>query len=186
MCIRDRPEVDLTTGTVTAVEALLRWNHPDGVLRSAEGFVEIAEDTALLCLEITETALVRSSGHAHANLEGARARGVGIALDDFGTGYASLAYLREYPIDTLKIDRSFITRITHVEFDRQLVAGILALGVHLGLDVTAEGVETSGQADALRVLGCRGAQGYLFSRAVPGAAVPAMLEAGFVVEPVAG
>ena len=242
-----QPEVDLTTGTVTAVEALLRWNHPDGVLRSAEGFVEIAEDTglivaigewvlrracldaaqwtrtgdgrpvvvrvnvsarqlsepdllaavdgalresaldpALLCLEITETALVRSSGHAHANLEGARARGVGIALDDFGTGYASLAYLREYPIDTLKIDRSFITRITHVEFDRQLVAGILALGVHLGLDVTAEGVETSGQADALRVLGCRGAQGYLFSRAVPGAAVPAMLEAGFVVEPVAG
>ena len=136
-------------------------------------------DPRLLCIEITETALLSSSPQAHANLEGARARGVAVALDDFGTGYASLAYLREFTIDMLKIDRSFITRITSVEFDRKLVAGILALAGQLGLDVTAEGVEHEGQAKCLRELGCRGVQGFLFSEAVPVGRVHGLLASGF-------
>ena len=235
-----QPEVDLPTGRVIAVEALLRWNHRDGRMRGGEEFVEVAEETGLivpigvwvllqacrdaaawaarpgepavrvrvnvsarqlsepglleaidealsssgldpglLCIEITETALVRSTPRAHGNIQGARERGVAIALDDFGAGYASLAYLREYPIDILKIDRSFITRVTTVEFDRRLVAGILALAAQLDLDVTAEGVENVAQAQCLRVLGCRGVQGFLYSEAVPASSVPAMLAAGF-------
>ncbi len=136
-------------------------------------------DPVLLCLEITETALLRETTNARDNLEGIRDRGIRIAIDDFGTGYASLTYLRRYPIDVLKIDRSFIVDITVNEHDYRLVGGLVALARHLDLSVTAEGVETRDQAVMLRQLGCPGAQGYLYSRAVPADQLAAMLGTEF-------
>jgi EAL domain-containing protein (putative c-di-GMP-specific phosphodiesterase class I) len=223
-----QPEVDLATGTLIAVEALLRWHHPDGTVWTADRFVDVAEDTgmildigdwvlrqacthaaawatarpnrpltvrvnvsalqlaeagllpaldtaltasglnpALLCVEITETALLRQTSTASTNLTGIHARGIRIAIDDFGTGYASLTYLRQYPIDVIKIDRSFITDITTTDHDHRLVAGIIALARALGMTVTAEGVEHPDQATLLHHLGCPGAQGWLYSKAIP-------------------
>ncbi len=223
-----QPEIDLVTGTMSAAEALVRWNHPDGTMLVAGSFIELAEDTGLildigdwvmleactkaamwnadrrlrplivrinvsalqltesglldalddalsrtgadptqLCVEITETALLRSTATARSNLTGIRERGIKIAADDFGTGYASLAYLLEYPVDVLKIDRSFVTDLATSERSRRLVTGIVALADALGITVTAEGVERPEQADILRQIGCPGAQGFLYSQAVP-------------------
>ena len=124
-------------------------------------------DPGRLCLEITETALLSETTIARDNLTGIHDRGVRIAIDDFGTGYASLTYLHRYPIDVLKIDRSFITGITASNRDYQLVGALIAMADHLKLSVTAEGVENPEQADCLRALGCPSAQGYLYSQAVP-------------------
>jgi diguanylate cyclase (GGDEF)-like protein/PAS domain S-box-containing protein len=136
-------------------------------------------DPDRLCLEITETTLLRETTATRENLVGIRDRGIRIAIDDFGTGYASLTYLRRYPIDVLKIDRSFITDLTTNEHDHRLVGGLVALARHLELSVTAEGVETEEQALALRRLGCPGAQGYLYSRAVPSEVLGTMLDTVF-------
>ena len=142
----------------------------------AEGGLLTALDDALstsrlapgrLCLEITETALLGETTIVRDNITGIHARGVHIAVDDFGTGYASLTYLHRYPIDVLKIDRSFITGITTSDHDYRLVGALIAMADHLQLRVTAEGVEDETQADCLRALRCPGAQGYLYSQAVP-------------------
>jgi diguanylate cyclase (GGDEF)-like protein/PAS domain S-box-containing protein len=223
-----QPEVDLATGAVVAVEALLRWHRHDGEIWTADRFVDVAEDTGLildigewvlrtacsqaaawsrarpertlttrvnisalqlvetgllpalddalavsgldpelLCVEITETALLHETSTARDNLEGIHRRGIRIALDDFGTGFASLSYLRKYPVDVIKIDRSFISTTTEAHHDHRLVAGIIALASILGITVTAEGVEQPGQAAHLREMGCPSAQGWLYSEALP-------------------
>jgi diguanylate cyclase (GGDEF)-like protein/PAS domain S-box-containing protein len=223
-----QPEVDLASGTVAAVEALLRWHHPDGSLWTADRFITVAEETglildigdwvlsqactqaafwaaarpdcrptvrvnvsalqlseagllaalddalatsgldpALLCVEITESALLLPNSATAANVAGIHSRGVSLAIDDFGTGYASLTYLNLYPIDVIKIDRSFITDTTAAGHDHRLVAGIVALAKLLDIGVIAEGVEQSEQADHLRELGCPSAQGWLFSKPLP-------------------
>jgi EAL domain-containing protein (putative c-di-GMP-specific phosphodiesterase class I) len=98
-----------------------------------------------------------------------RACGVKIALDDFGTGYSSLNYLRRLPIDTLKIDRSFISQL-HLEEskdDRAIVCAIVMLARKLGMTLVAEGVETQGHVDVLRDLGCDQLQGFLYSKPMP-------------------
>ena len=111
---------------------------------------------------MNETATARD------NLAWIHDRRVRIALDDFGTGYAALTYIHRYPIDILKIDRSFITDITADDNnDYRLVGALIAMADHLELSVTAEGVERQGQADCLKALGCPSAQGYLYSPAVP-------------------
>lgn len=120
-----------------------------------------------LCVEITETALLHDTPAASRNLRGLSERGVAIALDDFGTGYASLTYLRRYHIDVVKLDRSFVTDIVTSTRDQRLAAAVVAMARHLDIMVTAEGVETPAQADVVRKLGCTGAQGYLWSPAVP-------------------
>jgi diguanylate cyclase (GGDEF)-like protein/PAS domain S-box-containing protein len=124
-------------------------------------------DPNLLCLEITETALLGETRIARDNLAGIHDRGVHIAIDDFGTGYASLSYLHRYPIDDVKIDRSFITGIATEPHDYRLVGALIAMANHLQLSVTAEGVEDEQQADRLRSLNCPSAQGYLYSQAIP-------------------
>ncbi len=139
-------------------------------------------DPSLLCLEVTESALIRENPTARENLTAARARGIKISLDDFGTGYASLAYLRDLPIDLIKIDRGFITHVATDGRDHRIVSGIVALARRLGIDVTAEGVETPEQAEALRQMRCLGAQGYLFSRPVPANQVQSFLLRGTAAE----
>jgi diguanylate cyclase (GGDEF)-like protein/PAS domain S-box-containing protein len=223
-----QPQIDLRTGEVVAVEALLRWHHPSGEVLNADQFIDLAEDSGmisdigdwalleactqtarwnaepgapqlaigvnistrqlaeadlfakvaaaltlsgldptLLCIEITETTLLVQTTESRENLRRLHAAGIRLAIDDFGTGYASLAYLREIHVDTVKIDRSFVSDIATNDFDRRLIDGIIALADRLGVDVIAEGVETEEQADTLRALGCTSAQGYLYSRAVP-------------------
>ena len=124
-------------------------------------------DPGRLCIEITETALLRRTATALDNLAGIHERGIGIAIDDFGTGYGSLTYLNHYPIDVIKIDRSFITDSVLLDHDHRLVAGIIALARILDITVTAEGVEQPDQATRLRRMGCPSAQGFLYSPAVP-------------------
>jgi diguanylate cyclase (GGDEF)-like protein len=225
-----QPIIDLQDRAVTGVEALVRWQHPDG-LRMPDDFIPMAERSGLivplgtwvldeacrqwavwaaagsdlrmavnlsvrqvadpglldvvtrallraqmpperLLLEITESALIDDAELALATLQGLDALGVGIAIDDFGTGYSSLLYVQRYPIHTLKIDRSFVAGIGVNADDDAIVASVVNLAAGVRAMCTAEGVETAVQADALRRLGCRQAQGYLFARPVPADALP--------------
>ncbi|MDO9380019.1 MAG: bifunctional diguanylate cyclase/phosphodiesterase [Nocardioidaceae bacterium] len=120
-----------------------------------------------LCLEITETAAIDDVASAARRLGRLRDLGVRLALDDFGTGHSSLTLLRELPVHVLKIDRSFIARITTDRGDAVLVALLVDAAHRLGLDVCAEGVETRAQADALVEMGCDLAQGWLYGRPAP-------------------
>ncbi|MFN6963812.1 MAG: putative bifunctional diguanylate cyclase/phosphodiesterase [Pyrinomonadaceae bacterium] len=121
-----------------------------------------------LKLEITETAVMENAEAAIELLERIRRLGVQISIDDFGTGYSSLSYLHRFPIDTLKIDQSFVRSLGRREGDGEIVHTILTLARGLGLSVVAEGIETVEQLDRLRMMGCDLGQGYLFSR--PGTA----------------
>ncbi len=95
-----------------------------------------------------------------------RALGVKLSIDDFGTGYSSLSYLHRFPIDTLKIDRSFVSRMTDNQENAEIVRTIVVLAQNLGMDVVAEGVETNDQLALLKKLGCENGQGYYFSKPV--------------------
>jgi len=120
-------------------------------------------------LELTESALMEREDDAVATLIRLRGQGVRLAIDDFGTGYSSLAHLKRFPIDVLKIDRSFVEAIPDGEGEREIAATIIAMGHTLGFRVLAEGVETDGQLAFLRERGCDFYQGYLRSAAVPAA-----------------
>ena len=133
----------------------------------ARVLAETGLDPARLNLEITETVLM---GDTQANIEILRALkavGVSLSVDDFGTGYSSLNYLKRFPVDVLKVDRSFVQGLPEDREDAAIVAAVIALAHALGLTVVAEGVETAEQREALRAGGCELAQGYLFSRPVP-------------------
>ena len=223
-----QPIVDVASGSLMGVEALLRWTHPvQGSISPAE-FIPLAEASGailpigrwvlsqacaqaaswqllrpvgttslglavnvsgrqltdrqllatvraalaesglaphLLTLELTESVLFAEEEDVMAALVALRALGVRLAIDDFGTGHSSLSRLSQYPIDTLKVDGSFINALTpDVSVPDVLVTAILALGGGLGMQVIAEGVETEEQLAALRALGCPQAQGYLFAR----------------------
>ncbi|MGW4521716.1 sensor domain-containing protein [Amycolatopsis sp. NPDC004378] len=224
-----QPVVDLTTGEMVAVEALLRWTHPrHGAISPAE-FIPLAEESDLinligkemlrattrelatrrgsqgldltlkvnlsarqlddphlvptvqdalaqtglpasaLCLEVTESALMRDQEAAGEVLASLRSLGVLLAIDDFGTGYSSLAQLRRLTLDTLKIDRSFITGIAESRDAAAIVTSIIAMAHAVDLTVIAEGVESAEQVDLLRSLGCDQAQGYHLGRPVAAA-----------------
>ena len=129
-------------------------------------------------LELTESLVMRDVGSSLRTLHELKAMGVAVGLDDFGTGYSSLNYLKRFPIDTLKIDRSFISGITEGSFDVAICEAVITLARSLGVRVVAEGVETGAQLMKLRQLGCDEAQGYLFSpAAAPDVAVRLMTEA---------
>jgi len=229
-----QPIIDLRTGRVAAVEALVRWNHPERGLLGPEHFIDVAEKSGLIraigsevlrkacadariwqdrgyrvrisinaaaaqlssrdyatqiedalhefgvdpdqvTIELTETAAMQVAD-SFENLAHIRALGVHLALDDFGTGYSSLAFLRELPVDSIKIDRSFVTGLGSNSRDTSIVQGVIAMAAALGYDVVAEGVETTAQAQILRDLGCRYAQGFLWSRAVPSTDLAAVAE----------
>jgi EAL domain-containing protein (putative c-di-GMP-specific phosphodiesterase class I) len=119
-------------------------------------------------LEITESLIMEDVKHSIASLQAVRALGIRIAIDDFGTGYSSLSYLSKLPVDTLKIDRSFVIDMASAPGGRELVSTIINLGHSLKLKVVAEGVETDEQSRLLQILNCDEIQGYLFSKPLPG------------------
>jgi len=118
-------------------------------------------------LEMTESGLMESQSKVMGLLNDLRSQGVRFAIDDFGTGYSSLAYLKHFPLDSLKIDKSFIDDIPHLQDDMEIAATIIAMGHMLGFKVLAEGVETAEQLAFLQDKGCDAYQGYLKSKPVP-------------------
>ena len=232
-----QPEIDLRTGELFGVEALVRWDHPvrgrlspavflgtadrigllsaigERVLREAcahvvglsrrfprlerlaiavnvaadqlvePGFVTFVDsvlaDTGLgperLYLEITEGAIIEDHDRTLLTLEQLRGRGVQIALDDFGTGFSSLTHLHRFPIDLLKIDRSFVDKVTKGGTARTIVQATVGLAHTLGLQCVAEGVETEEHLDELDALGCDIGQGYLWSPPLPAGDLEAWL-----------
>ncbi len=119
----------------------------------------------MLCLELTESAVVESG--ALATLEGLKRLGVRLAIDDFGTGWSSLGHLRRFPIDIVKLDRSFVSGLGRDPQDASVAAAIISLAHALGLSTVAEGIETGEQLAVLAALGCELGQGFLFARPAP-------------------
>jgi diguanylate cyclase (GGDEF)-like protein len=219
-----QPKVEVVSGMITGVEALLRWKHPLRGLVPPLDFIPLAEETGLIVpigewvlatacaranawqgrglprlsvavnlsarqfgdstllakltqiihasgldpaqleLEITESVVMANGECAVAVLEKLKSIGVQIAIDDFGTGYSSLAYLKRFPIDTLKVDRSFIRDIPADSGDMKITRAIIAMAHGLRLKVVAEGVETAEQLEFLRSLSCDAVQGYFLHR----------------------
>ena len=169
----------------TACTQLAEWQARGGPARMAvnlsarqltsPGFVDgvaaairaSGADPARLTLELTESLLMADTVTAQSVLGALRRLGVRIALDDFGTGYSSLSYLHQFPIDCLKVDKSFVDGLADSDGDASVVSGIVGLAAALGLSVVAEGVETAAQAELLSELGCEMAQGFFFGRPLP-------------------
>ncbi len=235
-----QPEVDITSGAIIGVEALLRWTSPTRGSVPPSQFIPIAESTGAifalgafvmreacrvtaewhqnhlleagfvtwvnisgrqlaaggvcslveqclaefdlpahrLGLEVTETAIVQegtTGDRARAELSELHRRGVHLAIDDFGTGFSSLGQLRHFPIDMIKVDRSFIQGAEHNAKDAAITANIVSLAHALDLVATAEGIETEAQLASLRALGCDRAQGFLFARPAPAADITPLL-----------
>ncbi|MGE4293015.1 MAG: putative bifunctional diguanylate cyclase/phosphodiesterase, partial [Desulfovibrio sp.] len=146
--------------------------------RIEEALTRYGLNPAMVNLEITEHTLMDNPVHAGEMLNKLKEVGVGLCIDDFGTGYSSLSYLQRFPIDVVKIDRSFVTGLEHDRDSRTIVNTVISLGLALGLKVVAEGVETPEQLDILQQAGCRYAQGYLFSRPVSAEDAERMLAGG--------
>lgn len=149
------------------------------------GVAAVLEETGMppqwLCLEITESALMADTDAAIAVLEEIRDLGVRIGIDDFGTGYSSLSYLQRFPVDLVKIDRSFTMSLDRRNSQANaLVGAVVHIGAALGISIIAEGVETRDQATILAGLGCQVAQGYLYSRPRPAVEVTPLVQSGFV------
>jgi len=239
-----QPMIDLTSDSLVAVEALLRWQHPEHGLLLPDAFLDVAEqrnligeigawalttactqaaqwttehgcaapalavnissrqlgnqglatlvdDTltrtgltpARLCLEITESQLIAAAGSATTELNTLSGAGVRIAVDDFGTGYAGFDYLRKFPVNELKIDKSFIDRLGTDPTDTAITSSIIALGRSLHLTVVAEGIETAQQRDAVRDLGCTWGQGWLWHQAKPASQIDVLLHARASTQP---
>jgi len=224
-----QPQVDLQSGCIVGMEALIRWKHPELGMVPPVRFISIAEDTGLIVpigawvmrtacaqnkawqdaglgklrvavnlsarqfgatdlipsieavlndtglapscleLELTESLFMSDVTPAVELLHRMKSLGINLSIDDFGTGYSSFSYLSRFPIDVLKIDRSFVNDITHDANDAAIVASIIALAHNLRLSVIAEGVETAEQLDYLRRHGCDEMQGYYFSKPLPAA-----------------
>jgi EAL domain-containing protein (putative c-di-GMP-specific phosphodiesterase class I) len=132
-------------------------------------------DPSVIKLEMTETLLVENPDRAAEALAKIKELGVSIAIDDFGTGYSSLSYLHRFPLDTLKIDRAFVSSMTESENSRRIVNSITQLAGALQMDVVAEGIEEKAQMDALRDLGCAAGQGYYFAKPASAAMTMALI-----------
>ncbi len=230
-----QPKLDLASGTVTGVEALLRWQAAELGMVSPAKFIPVMEETGLIgqvgewvlnaaCrqyrdwareglghlrvavnlsvrqlrqpgfvamvegmiadagipadaieLEITESMIMNDTEHAVATLKQLSAMGVKLAMDDFGTGYSSLSYLKRFPVDSIKIDGSFIRDIATDTDDHEIIRTIITMGHSLRRRIVAEGVETREQAVILKRLGCDEIQGYLLSPPVPASQIKATL-----------
>jgi diguanylate cyclase (GGDEF)-like protein len=232
-----QPIVGLRDGSIVALEALLRWRHPEHGLTNPSVFIPVAEesglivpigrwvvqeacnrvaewqtihpdaapvrisvnlsgrqvgdpqllptvsaaveesgiDPATLSLELTESVLFAESGVSERTLSSLRALGVRLVLDDFGSGFSSLGYLKRFPLDGIKLDRSFIEHVADGLADAQIVRAVVQMARALGLEIVAEGVETADQLSAVRNLGCHQAQGFYFMPPLPADEMPALL-----------
>ncbi len=128
-----------------------------------------------LTLEITESVMMDHEPATLHKLSALRAAGVHLAIDDFGTGYSSFRYVKEFPVDTLKIDRDFVAGVTERPEDAAIVEAVIAVAKSRRLRVAAEGIETEQQAERLRAMGCDYGQGFFFARPLPPEHVPALL-----------
>jgi len=231
-----QPQIDVETGRLVGVEALVRWSHPELGMVSPAEFVPIAEETGLivsvgewvmkracldtqkwhktihpalrlsvnvsgvqfmeenfcdkvfqvldlsglppelLVLEVTESVVMGNVDKTVGNLKRLKSMGLRLAIDDFGTGYSSLAYLKRFPLDYLKIDRSFMRDIPNDTDNAAIARAVVAIARSLGLRVVAEGIETEAQDRFIREIGCQEGQGYLYGRPVPGEKMAALLE----------
>ena len=222
-----QPKQDLSRGSISGIEALLRWHHPDLGLLQPSRFIPLAEETGLIVpigkwvletacaqnmawqrqglpairiavnlsprqfadpnllddigaalkksgmppqlleLEITESMMMQNVEHTVQVLTAIKRLGITLAIDDFGTGYSSMSLVKKFPIDVLKIDRSFVREITHDSEDKAIADAIIALGRALDLTIVAEGVETAEQEALLRAHNCDEIQGYLISKPLP-------------------
>jgi EAL domain-containing protein (putative c-di-GMP-specific phosphodiesterase class I) len=162
------------------------WVNVSGRQLTAGGFEELVcavlDETglpaSLLGIEVTETALVEvgaAGDRARHELQALRGRGVRIAIDDFGTGFSSLGQLRQFPVDMIKVDRSFVEGAERSARDAAITANLVSLAHALGLVAIAEGIESGAQLDSMRRLGCDHAQGYLFARPMPADELDALL-----------
>ena len=140
-----------------------------------DGLREAGLHPSDLDFEITETVAMHNAEESIGVMRQLKSLGIGLSLDDFGTGYSSLSYLKRFPIDLLKIDKSFVRDIPEDANDLAIVSAIIAMAHALGLKVIAEGVETQAQRDFLRDCGCQFAQGYFFGRPLPSADFEALL-----------
>jgi EAL domain-containing protein (putative c-di-GMP-specific phosphodiesterase class I) len=136
---------------------------------------ETGFDARQLKLEVTETAVLENRETATTTLERLKQQGVKVSLDDFGTGYSSFSYLHQLPYDTLKIDRSFVSRIGQDGETSEIIHAIIVLAHNLRMDVVAEGVETAAQAAQLNTMWCEYGQGYYFAKPVDAAEAGAMI-----------
>ncbi len=228
-----QPQIELATGRLVGLEALLRWTNGDLGNVEPSIFVPILEDTGLMIrtgqwvfkrgcqqrmqwkdvlpdqcsialnlsqrqfsdknllheirraleenklppwqleLELTESMLMVDTSFTQSVLHGLKEMGIRLSIDDFGTGYSSLAYLKQFPLDSLKIDKQFIHNLTTSNKDAAIATSVIQLAHNLGLQVVAEGVETAEQVELLKHLGCDIAQGYYFSRPMPANKIPA-------------
>jgi len=155
--------------TVRVNVAAAQLQHFEIVALVGQALDESGLEPDRLCIEITESAMMDDVRKAEEVLRRLKALGVRVAVDDFGTGFSSLAYLKRFPVDALKIDRAFVDGLEGTEHDDTLVRSIISLAKELRLDVVAEGVESQSQADTLIRLGCHRAQGYFFGRPMPAA-----------------
>jgi EAL domain-containing protein (putative c-di-GMP-specific phosphodiesterase class I) len=162
MSVNVSPRQAVEPGFVGEVAAILEWT----------GLPACA-----LVIEITESLMLDASAAGDSSLRQLRDMGVQLVVDDFGTGFSALEYFKRFAVQGLKIDRSFIDGLGRSREDTAIVTATLAFAKALGLSVTAEGVETEEQLERLRGLGCLQGQGYLFSRPVPAAELPALLAA---------
>jgi EAL domain-containing protein (putative c-di-GMP-specific phosphodiesterase class I) len=238
-----QPKVDLVTGQITGVEALLRWTHPDLGMLSPMQFIPLAEETGLIVpigrwvlkeacaqntawqhrglrpvsmavnlsprqfvdenllqdidgalvscgmsptllqLEVTESMVMQNVPRAIKLLDAIQSRGIRLAIDDFGTGYSSMSLMKQFPIDTIKIDRSFVRDLPKDSEDQAIAQAIINMGKGLGMTVVAEGVETSEQETFLRDHACDEMQGFLFSKPVPPDQMADLLGADLHVSP---
>jgi EAL domain-containing protein (putative c-di-GMP-specific phosphodiesterase class I) len=144
-----------------------QFRQPDLVDHVRSTLERVGLEPKRLGLEITESVVMENAASAAEMLEELRSVGVQLQIDDFGTGYSSLSYLHRFPIDTLKIDRSFVRTMLDDEKNVEIVQSIVTLAHELGMEVIAEGVETTEHLAKLRELGCERAQGHFFCKAVP-------------------
>jgi EAL domain-containing protein (putative c-di-GMP-specific phosphodiesterase class I) len=162
--IRASREIDHLPVAVNIAPEILHHREFLDMVRTATATWGIRE--GCLTLEVTEGALIADLAEATRRLAQLRDMGIRISIDDFGTGYSSLSYFKKIPADELKIDKSFVMRMTHESGDHRLVEVIIDLARHFNLEVVAEGVEDQETFAALSRLGCHYAQGYLFSPAL--------------------
>jgi EAL domain-containing protein (putative c-di-GMP-specific phosphodiesterase class I) len=152
-----------------------QFAHPNLVEVVAGILAETGVDPASVYLEITETVLMEDAESTGAALRELKSLGVSLTVDDFGTGYSSLLYLKRFPVDELKVDRTFVAGLLGNAKDGAIVAAIVSLAHTLGLKAVAEGVESTAQLTRLRELGCDIGQGYHFARPIPADSVAAHL-----------